>query len=99
MLNSKFDCQIKISDELSSEPVKPAVSTDVVNAGGPSSDEYYQAVVIDALLKVLRDPSLSGSHHAVIEAIMAIFKTQGLKSVNFLPQVCRNAFFALSQAS
>jgi serine/threonine-protein kinase mTOR len=70
--------------------VKNTVSTDValvLNTTGPSSEEYYQTVVIGALLNVLKDPSLSSSHHAVIEAIMAIFKTQGLKCVSFLPQV------------
>jgi serine/threonine-protein kinase mTOR len=52
-----------------------------------SSDDYYQTVVIRSLLGVLKDPSLSAQHHTVIEAIMAIFKTQGLKCVTFLPEV------------
>jgi len=43
--------------------------------------------VITALLAVLRDQSMSNHHHTVIEAIMNIFKTQGLKCVMFLPQV------------
>ncbi|EIN09563.1 FAT-domain-containing protein [Punctularia strigosozonata HHB-11173 SS5] len=52
-----------------------------------SSDDYYQTVVIRSLLGVLRDSSLSAQHHTVIEAIMAIFKTQGLKCVTFLPEI------------
>ncbi|KAJ8079507.1 phosphatidylinositol kinase- protein kinase tor1 [Marasmius tenuissimus] len=52
-----------------------------------ASDDYFQTVVITALLVVLKDPALAGHHHAVIEAIMSIFKTQGLKSVAFLPQI------------
>jgi FKBP12-rapamycin complex-associated protein len=44
-------------------------------------------VVINALLGILKDQSLSSQHHTVIEAIMSIFKTQGLKCVTFLPQV------------
>ena len=51
---------------------------------GLSSDEYYQAIVVNSLLT---DPSLHINHHAAIEAIMNIFRTQGLKSVAFLPQV------------
>lgn len=30
---------------------------------------------------------MSNHHHTVIEAVMNIFKTQGLKCVTFLPQV------------
>lgn len=80
-----------MSDEATGEPVKNAISTDVTlvsNTTGPLSEEYYQAAVISALLNVLKDPSLSTSHHAVIEAIMLILKTQGLKCISFLPQVC-----------
>lgn len=54
---------------------------------GSSSDEYYQAVVINALLSVLKDPSLQLNHFSAIEAIMNIFRTQGLKAVAFLPEV------------
>ncbi len=52
-----------------------------------ASDDYYQTVAINALLGILKDQSLQGKHHTVIEAIMSIFKTQGLKCVTFLPQV------------
>ncbi|EKM51709.1 uncharacterized protein PHACADRAFT_262011 [Phanerochaete carnosa HHB-10118-sp] len=50
-------------------------------------DDYYQTVAISALLSILKDQSLSSQHHKVIEAIMSIFKTQGLKCVSFLPQI------------
>ena len=61
-------------------------------SGSSSPDDYYQTVAINALLSILRDQSLSGQHHKVIEAIMSIFKTQGLKCVSFLPQVSQEAF-------
>lgn len=51
------------------------------------SDDYFQTVVITSLLAILKDQALSSHHHTVIEAIMSIFKTQGLKCVTFLPQV------------
>ncbi|CAO3668466.1 unnamed protein product [Umbelopsis vinacea] len=54
---------------------------------GPSSDDYYPQVVIHSLMKILRDPSLSSHHHAVIQAIMSIFKTLGLRIVQFLPLI------------
>ncbi|CAO3647953.1 unnamed protein product [Mucor fragilis] len=54
---------------------------------GPSSEDYYPQVVMHSLMKILRDPSLSQHHYAVIDAIMFIFKTLGLKVVQFLPLV------------
>jgi FKBP12-rapamycin complex-associated protein len=54
---------------------------------GPSSEDYFPTVAINALLKILRDPSLSTYHNAVIQAFMYIFKTLGMKCVSFLPQI------------
>jgi FKBP12-rapamycin complex-associated protein len=54
---------------------------------GPSSDDYFPTVAINALLKILRDPSLSNYHNTAIEAFMDMFRTLGLKCVPFLPQV------------
>ncbi|TGZ84962.1 FAT-domain-containing protein [Ascodesmis nigricans] len=53
----------------------------------PSQEEYYPTVVISSLLAMLKDPSLSQHHSAVIEAIMNIFKTLGLKCVTFLKDI------------
>ncbi|KAG8977108.1 phosphatidylinositol kinase- protein kinase tor1, partial [Tulasnella sp. 427] len=89
--------QVKVIDEAHSEPSRPTSVTDVavaLNTTGPTSEEYYQAVVINSLLKVLKDPTLTTMHHTVIEAIMAIFKTQGLKCISFLPQIIP-AFFSV----
>ena len=58
------------------------------SSASTATDEYYQTVAITALLGILRNQGLSGQHHKVIEAIMSIFKTQGLKTAAFLPQVC-----------
>ncbi|KAF8074724.1 phosphatidylinositol 3-kinase [Lyophyllum atratum] len=55
--------------------------------GPAASDDYFQTVVITALLAILKDQSLNNHHPTVIEAIMSIFKTQGLKCVTFLPQI------------
>jgi hypothetical protein len=52
-----------------------------------TSHDYFQTIVITSLLSFLKDQSLSNHHHTVIEAIMSIFRTEGLKLVTFLPQV------------
>jgi serine/threonine-protein kinase mTOR len=71
------------------EPLAAAATTamNLTYTSSSSSDDYYQTVVINALLNILKDQSLVAHHHTVIEAIMSIFKTQGLKCVTFLPQV------------
>ena len=53
----------------------------------PSSEEYYPTVVINSLMNMLKDPSLGQHHSSVIEAIMNIFKTLGLKCVTFIPPI------------
>ena len=55
---------------------------------GPSqSEDYYPTVAMEALMRILKDPSLSVHHTAVVQAVMYIFKTLGLKCVPFLPRV------------
>lgn len=54
---------------------------------GPSSEDYFPTVAINALLKILKDSSLSNYHSPVIQAFMYMFKTLGMKCVPFLPQV------------
>jgi len=74
------------SSETSVAAVNQVPVAQVTTSSG--SDDYYQTVVITSLLAILKDQGLSSHHHTVIEAIMSIFKTQGLKCVTFLPQVC-----------
>ncbi|KAH7018986.1 armadillo-type protein [Ilyonectria destructans] len=53
----------------------------------PSNKEYFPTVVINALLQILKDPSLVQHHASVIEAIMNIFRTLGLECVSFLDRI------------
>ena len=53
----------------------------------PSNEEYYPKVAITNLMKILKDPSLSIHHTKVIQAVMYIFQTLGLRCVAFLPQI------------
>ncbi|KAF7309844.1 Serine/threonine-protein kinase TOR [Mycena indigotica] len=85
------------SSENSSEIAMTAVNL-VTPSLSPSSDDYFQTVVMNALLEILKDPSLNTHHHTAIEAIMSIFKTQGLKCVAFLPRVIP-AFAAVTRSS
>lgn len=52
-----------------------------------SSEEYYPTVAINALARVLRDPSLVNQHLSSVVALMNIFKALGMGSVPYLPKV------------
>ncbi|EFA77745.1 protein kinase [Heterostelium album PN500] len=71
----------KIDDKSTSGSINDLVSI------SPSSEDYYPTVAITALMKILRDPSLSIYHTNVIQAVMFIFKSLGLKCIPFLPQI------------
>lgn len=52
-----------------------------------SSDEYYPTIAINALMRLLRDPSMISQNMNVISALMNIFRNMGLNSVPYLPKV------------
>ncbi|KAK3942599.1 phosphatidylinositol 3-kinase tor2 [Diplogelasinospora grovesii] len=64
----------------------------------PSNEDYYPTVVINALLHILKDQSLLQWHGNVVDAIMSIFITLGLKCVSFLDRVVP-AFISVIRAS
>ncbi|KAF7350698.1 Serine/threonine-protein kinase TOR [Mycena sanguinolenta] len=76
----------------------PLTSGTMISSTSAGADDYFQTVVVSALVRVLKDPGSSGHHHTVIEAIMSIFKTQGLKCVGSLPQIMP-AFAAVTRVS
>ncbi|KAI9736363.1 MAG: phosphatidylinositol kinase- protein kinase tor1 [Cirrosporium novae-zelandiae] len=66
----------------------------------PSSEEYYPTVVFQTLIQnILKDNSLTQYHSAVIDAIVNIFKTLGLKCVPFLKQVVEGFILVIRNSS
>jgi len=53
----------------------------------PADEDFYPTVTIQALMRVFNDPSLAVHHVMVIQAIMFIFKSLGIRCVQFLDQV------------
>ncbi|KAJ8107642.1 hypothetical protein OPT61_g8723 [Boeremia exigua] len=53
----------------------------------PSNEEYYPTIVISTLMGLLKDQSLMQFHSAIVDAVMNIYATMGLKCVPFLNQV------------
>ncbi|KAI9225912.1 MAG: phosphatidylinositol kinase Tor2 [Piptocephalis tieghemiana] len=77
--------KLKLSAEAEAAllPATPHLSLSM----GSSSEDYYPAVAVTALMRILQDPSLSAYHTPVIQAYMYIFKTLGMRCVPFLPAI------------
>ena len=59
----------------------------LVNMSTSSLEEFYPAVAIMTLMRIIRDPSLSQHHTMVVQAITFIFKSLGIKCVPYIQQV------------
>lgn len=53
----------------------------------PSSEDYYPTVVINTLMNMLKDDTLKQYYQTVVEAVMNIYATMGMKCVPFLSTV------------
>ena len=52
-----------------------------------SSEDYYPTVAINALMRVLREPSMASLHGKAVAALFEIIKAMGLSFVPYLPKV------------
>ena len=64
---------------------------DLLSSAGlvTSSEEYYPTVAINALMRTLRDPSMSSHHPQVVRSLFYIFQALQLAAVPYLPKVRR----------
>lgn len=56
-------------------------------------EEYFPAVAIQTLMKILKDPTLSQHHTNVVQAVTFIFNSLGIKCVPYLSQVLPTLLF------
>ena len=59
----------------------------LVNMGSAQLEEFYPAIVIASLMRIMRDPVLAAHHHTAIQAIHFIFNNMGMKGVQYLPHL------------
>lgn len=59
----------------------------LVNMSSSTLEEYYLAMTIATLLKIIKDPTLSQYHTMVVQAITFTFKSLGIKCVPYISQV------------
>ena len=67
--------------------VGDSTSEMLVSMAGCPLEDFYPAVAISALMRILKDANLSNHHTMVIQAVTLIFKSLGMKCVQFVPQV------------
>ncbi|KAJ1517551.1 phosphatidylinositol kinase- protein kinase tor1 [Coelomomyces lativittatus] len=59
----------------------------LISGIGPSHEDYYPSVAINATIKICLDNTLSIHHAAAVKTICNIVRTLGSKSVTFLPHI------------
>ena len=71
----------------------------IINGQRPDHEEYYPTIVIYTLMELLQDSSLTQYHSNVINAVMNIYATMGLKCVNFLHKVVPGFLLVIKNAT
>jgi FKBP12-rapamycin complex-associated protein len=61
----------------------------------PLQEGFYPAVAIQALMRIFRDSSLVVHHGMVVQAVMFIFKSLGVRSVPFLNKFVPDMIYAV----
>lgn len=77
---------ISMSDLKSDEHLDLSTAETLVNMGNVL-EEYYPAIAISTLMRILRDQTLSQHHTSVVQAITFVFQSLGIKCVPYLSQV------------
>lgn len=82
---------IPVNDFKSNEEIFNTDSTPrIINMSTLPLDEFYPAVVVPSLMKILRDPTLTQHHRSVVHAITFIFQSLGIKCVPYVSLVIPN---------
>jgi len=84
-----FQTLLELSPESALVADAQAVTDVSLIMGGllPTDDNYYPTVVITTLMNLLKDPSVLSLHQNIMDAVMNIYATLGMKCVQFLSQV------------
>ncbi|XP_077275474.1 serine/threonine-protein kinase Tor isoform X1 [Temnothorax americanus] len=59
----------------------------LVNMSPSTLEEFYPAIAITTLMRIIREPTLSQHHTMVVQAVTFIFKSLGIKCVPYISQV------------
>lgn len=71
------------------------VSEMFVNMSPIVLDEFYPAIAVTSLMRILRDPLLAQHHTNVVHSITYIFQTLGIKCVPYISRVTPGILFVI----
>lgn len=67
----------------------------LVNMSSNTLEEYYLAIAIATLMRIIKDPTLSQHHTMVVQAVTFIFKSLGIKCVPYISQVLPSLLYVV----
>ncbi|XP_068617992.1 serine/threonine-protein kinase mTor-like [Battus philenor] len=71
------------------------VSDMLVNMSPLVLDEFYPAIAVTSLMKILRDPLLARHHVSVVHSVTFIFQTLGIKCVPYISRVTPTLLYVI----
>lgn len=70
----------------------------LINMSSTALEEYYPAIAIYTLMKIIRDPNLSQHHTSVVQAVTFIFQSLGIRCVPYISQVMPSLLYVVRMA-
>lgn len=67
----------------------------LVNMSSNTLEEYYLAIAISTLMRIIKDPNLAQHHTMVVQAVTFIFKSLGIKCVPYISQVLPSLLYVV----
>ncbi|XP_046427062.1 serine/threonine-protein kinase mTOR [Neodiprion fabricii] len=90
-IDSQFDSLMSMADIRCKSDAETSqdqsTSEMLVNMSTSTLEEYYPAIAIATLMRIIREPTLSQHHTMVVQAVTFIFKSLGIKCVPYISQV------------
>ncbi|KPI99852.1 Target of rapamycin [Papilio xuthus] len=71
------------------------VSDMLVNMSPLVLDEFYPAIAVTSLMRMLRDPMLARHHTSVVHSVTFIFQTLGIKCVPYISRVTPGLLYVI----
>lgn len=59
----------------------------LIHMSSATLDEFYPAIAIATLMRIIRDSTLAQHHHSVVQAVTFVFKSLNMNCVTYIPQV------------
>lgn len=59
----------------------------LIHMSSATLDEFYPAIAIATLMRIIRDSTLAQHHTTVVQAVTFVFKSLSISCVNYIPQV------------